>query len=116
MPSPALTPGQAALMDAIEVGDIDRVRRLVAELPGQLDFVDPVGKLSPLQLAIDVGGDAAVQRGVRPDLSIVRLLLDHGASPSFPSARGETPLEIAAGYGWHEAADLLRARGTTSGD
>lgn len=100
------TPWRAELMDAIKRTDIERVRRLLADRQGTLDFVHPGSRLTPLQLAISEQGNS--ERHRRRDPTIVRLLLDAGAAPDFPPDQWFSPL--ARADRWPEVAALLAAR------
>lgn len=100
------TPWRAELMDAIKRTDVDRVRALLVDQDGTLDFIHPGSSLTPLQLAI--GEQRRSRHDHRPrDATIIRLLLDAGAAPDFPPDVWSSPLHRAEG--WPEATKLLRA-------
>ena len=48
------------------------------------------------------GETAFVRAAESSDLAVMRLLLDHGADPSIPTAAKVTALQVAAGIGWVE--------------
>ena len=48
------------------------------------------------------GETAFVRAAESSDLAVMRLLLDHGADPSIPTAVKVTALQVAAGIGWVE--------------
>jgi hypothetical protein len=99
------TPWRADLMDAIKRTDVGRVRALLADQEGTLDFVHLGSCLTPLQLAIEEQGDT--DRHPTRDATIVRLLLAAGAAPDFPPDEWSTPLRKAEG--WPEVTEQLRA-------
>jgi ankyrin repeat protein len=95
---------EAALVVAIRTGDLDSVRRLVAEVPGlAARHLGVAGGRTPLHVATD-------WPGYFPDApTSARILLDAGADPN---ARGvgrtpETPLHWAASTDDVEVADVL---------
>jgi len=77
----------SALLDAVEAGDAERVERLLAAGVDANDREDPDEDL-PLAVAV------ALRR-----IDIVRLLLEAGANPNFPSGPWESVLEFAAHRG-----------------
>jgi ankyrin repeat protein len=93
------------LMDAIEDCDADDVTRIVRD--GDLNVVDDLTGMTPLQLAVDAGADRANQQRVPPDTRIVRLLLSLGASPTLEGRDGVNAADLARAYGWHEVLDLM---------
>jgi ankyrin repeat protein len=63
-----------------------------------LDELDGEG-WAPMHRAVDFDFDSANQAGVLPVLVWTRLLLMLGADPGRRTAAGQTPSDIAAGYG-----------------
>lgn len=92
------TGGEAALIEAVERGQRERVETLLAE------GVNP-------NRAGDVWGRRALIRAVeRGDVELVRLLLDAGADPGL-KGEGTTPLVLAALAGHARIAELLLRAG-----
>lgn len=98
------TPWRSELMDAIKRSDVDRVRSLLADDQGSLDFVHPGSTITPLELAIGEQRRAREQGRAR-DSGILRLLLAAGATADF-SPGAWSPLERAKD--WPEGIKLLR--------
>jgi uncharacterized protein len=48
------------------------------------------------------GATAFLRASQSGDLTLMKLLLDHGADPNIPTVLGVTPLQVAAGIGWVE--------------
>jgi ankyrin repeat protein len=120
--------------DAAALGDVDRLRALLADDPDlarawsadgftALHFAAFMGGAPAVQLLLDAGSDVhAVARNdmrVQPlhsaaalgDVEACRLLLDAGADPNAQQQGGYVPLDEAVFNGKDELADLLRARG-----
>jgi ankyrin repeat protein len=86
--------------EAVQKGDLTRVRALLDADRGLVDRKDPVFGRTPLHWAA---------RGVH--LDILRLLLDRGADPRLTDNSGITALHSVAARGHNEAAGLLLAKG-----
>ena len=98
--------GGADVFIATALGDIDRLRRLLAADPSLVRATDPSENgatargATPLHVAASVGeADAA------------RLLLDLGADPNARSSAGHAPLHYAAMGGHLAVAELLLRHG-----
>jgi ankyrin repeat protein len=96
--------GGVGVHPAAEKGYVDLVRELVTTTDINVNHTNWVG-WTPLLEAI-------VLRDGGPDQQeIVRLLLDHGASPHLTDKYGKTPLELARKLGFEQIAELLTAAG-----
>ena len=92
-------PTETALHRAAEGGDLAAVKALLPALaPGQIDATRKSGATALLIAAAD------------GHLEILRLLLDHGASPKVSLPKGATPLYMAAQNGRTEVVNELLAR------
>lgn len=83
------------LHDAVELGDTNELRRLLATNRAALDQPCPHGRTLL----------AAAARAKRPESA--RALLDLGAKPDARGERGWTPLHVAAMWSTRETAELL---------
>lgn len=99
------TPWRSELMDAVKRTDVERAHRLLAEPDSTIDFVHPGSSCTPLQLAISEQGVIRRYLNPNPDATIVRLLLDAGASPDFTPTSTRSPLDQAER--WPEVRQLL---------
>jgi uncharacterized protein len=120
--------------DAAALGDVDRLRSLLATDPAfvqdwsadgftALHFAAYLGGAESVRVLIDAGADVhAIARNdmrVQPlhsaaalgDVEACRLLLDAGADPNAQQNGGFVPLDEAVFNGNDELAELLRARG-----
>jgi ankyrin repeat protein len=89
------------LQQAIQGGQSEPIATLLEADPCQLEASDPATGYGPLHLA-------AASRHIR----VLRLLLDHGATPADAAGDGDTPaLHVAVRHKNAEAAALLLARG-----
>lgn len=115
------------VIEAIQAGDDDRVRELVAADPSRARAKDQNG-VPALLLARYYGRDVAVEilRGPAEPLTIfeaaavgevARLaeLIDGGGDVDEHAADGFTPLQLAAFFGQAEVVDVLLARGADVG-
>ena len=122
-------PNMASIHEAVEVGDLAEVRRLLEEDPGLLQAPDESGFV-PLMRAVGGGHIEVVayclDRGAEVNHrhgtahvnaafwacshgypAILRLLLDQGADPCVRAITGWTPLAIAAHRGHMEVVAML---------
>ncbi len=86
-----------ALLKAAHEGDLEGVRKAIAE----------GGNVT----ARSGDGWSCLLAAATSDVSLTRLLLDHGADPNVASNRGYTPLMRAAGHGNEEVVRLLLSSG-----
>lgn len=91
--------GDTPLTLAIEMGEIDIVKAVLAASSGNLDY-HSYGGDTPLTMAVSEN---------RRD--IVKLLLDGGASIEYRSAHGDTALILAVWQGMTDVVELLLSRG-----
>lgn len=86
------------LVDAITNEDVVEVKRLVAKNM-DLDCVNIMGE-TPLHIATEIG-----------NLEIIEILIDAGASISFPTFSRETPMIMAIENGNLQVVELLLRKG-----
>lgn len=96
--------GGVGLTPACEKGHINIVRELLTRTDINVNQTNYVG-WTPLLEAIVLNDGGETQQ------AIVRLLLEHGASPHMTDKYGKTPLELAREKGFSEIAELLIASG-----
>ncbi|UGS42492.1 ankyrin repeat domain-containing protein [Pseudocitrobacter corydidari] len=96
--------GGVGLTPACEKGHINIVRELLTRTDINVNQTNYVG-WTPLLEAIVLNDGGETQQ------AIVRLLLEHGASPHMTDKYGKTPLELAREKGFSEIAELLIAAG-----
>lgn len=96
--------GGVGVHPAAEKGYVDLVRELVTTTDINVNHTNWVG-WTPLLEAI------VLRDGGPEQQEIVRLLLDHGASPHLTDKYGRTPLELARKLGFEQIAELLLAAG-----
>ena len=87
------------LIDAINRGDIDEVKKLLARGAPVNEKDDRLGR-TPLIMA-SMNGHAG----------IVKILLEKGADPNTADMEGWTPIRYAHAYGYDEIVKMLRAVG-----
>lgn len=98
--------GQTPLMVGVQgyytsrVGRADLVRMLIARGAAVNDRVESTGRTALFE---------AVQAA--PDLSVVRVMLEHGAAINAQDKRGQTPLYVAVQRGQEEMVALLLTAG-----
>ncbi|ADG66728.1 hypothetical protein Plim_0884 [Planctopirus limnophila DSM 3776] len=97
--------GMPPLYCAIEKGDLSLVKML-CEHGADVNF-QPTVMSSPLHWAVDSEADCARQMGTKPNVEIVRLLLEYGADPNSKNKHG-TPYDMAQRYGFSKACELLK--------
>jgi len=90
---------------AVEDGDAETLARLLAE---GVDPDEVCDNLTLLTHAIDAEGDGALQSGSPLTVHTTAVLLAFGADPQLPGSDGETPMDIAIGYGHDLAVELLQ--------
>jgi ankyrin repeat protein len=67
------------------------------EYPPERRFLTPLGSLSWVDFT---GQTAFLRAALAGDVSVMRLLLEHGADPAIATFAGTTPLMAAAGVNW----------------
>jgi ankyrin repeat protein len=72
----------------VRMKEVPPIRRAMLRITGSLSWVDFTGQTPFLTAALS------------GDLSVMRLLLAHGADPHIPTFEGTTPLMAAAGVNW----------------
>ena len=72
----------------IRTAETPPIRRFILPITGSLEWVDFVG-MTPFIYAARAG-----------DLTVMKLLLEHGANPKIPTFSGTTALMAAAGMNW----------------
>jgi hypothetical protein len=92
--------GSGGIFEAVKAGDLEAVRRLLAEDPSLLNARDAGSGATPLHWAAWSGHAA-----------IVSLLISSGADTSAKNRKGETPLNVAERAGRAEVIRLLRQPG-----
>ena len=95
--------GGVGIHPAAEKGYLELVRELL-QTDVNVNHTNWVG-WTPLLEAIVLGDGGPTQQ------EIIRLLLEHGASPHMTDKYGKTPLELARKLGFQEIASLLVAAG-----
>lgn len=102
---------QVEIVDAIEAGDLERVRALLAQDPSAANAVKMSRRRRGRQFVVET----ALTLAARAKPEIVALLLDAGADPNRATEDGHVPLHAAAEESTEEAgvavARLLLARG-----
>ena len=93
-------PGASMLHWAVDSGDVEQVRRVVAERPGLVNQQHSRGNLAPLHEAVDAGYTA-----------IVQVLIDAGADLNNQRFDGRTPLHMAVSRGSIDIVKALLAAG-----
>lgn len=96
--------GGVGLTPACEKGHIEIVKILLAETDINVNHTNFVG-WTPLLEAIVLNDGGPTQQ------AIVKLLLEHDASPHMTDKYGKTPLELAQEKGFEEIAQLLISAG-----
>lgn len=96
--------GGVGITPASEKGYVEIVRELLTKTEINVNHTNFVG-WTPLLEAIVLNDGGARQQ------EIIKLLLDHGASPHMTDKYGKTPLELANEKGYKEIAGLLIAAG-----
>jgi hypothetical protein len=99
---------------AIQTGDADALRRLIAEQPARANLPIEWGKHSeirthPLHFVSDMLFEGVLERGA--DLPVIEVLLEGGADCNHQAANGETPLIGAASLGAEEVGLRLLEAG-----
>ena len=89
--------GWTVLHNAVEAESATLVEKLV-ESGADLNVRTTDG-WSPLHLAVDVAIDGAIQNNTSPDFSFCKKLVALGARLDAQNERGDTPRDIAVGYG-----------------
>lgn len=109
--TPVLPTPQAGIVDAIEAGDVERVRTILATDPSAANAV----KMSRRRRGRNFVVETALTLAARGKPEIVALLLDAGADPNRATEDGHVPLHAAAEESTEEAgvavARLLLSRG-----
>ena len=72
----------------VRTAETPPIRRFILPITGSLEWVDFVG-MTPFLYAARAG-----------DVTVMKLLLDHGANPKIPTFSGTTALMAAAGMNW----------------
>ena len=72
----------------VRTAETPPIRRFILPITGSLEWVDFVG-MTPFLYAARAG-----------DLTVMKLLLEHGANPKIPTFSGTTALMAAAGMNW----------------
>ncbi len=86
------------------------VNSRIKEHPPERNFITTIGDLSWVDLT---GETPFLRAALSGDLTVMKLLLEHGADPSIATFSGTTPLMAAAGMNWvvkqtfDEGADAL---------
>lgn len=96
--------GGVGITPASEKGHVEIVRELLSKTDINVNHTNFVG-WTPLLEAIVLNDGGAKQQ------EIIKLLLDHGASPHMTDKYGKTPLQLANEKGYKEIAQLLIAAG-----
>jgi len=99
------------LMNAIEFGDIQRVRSVVARL--QESELAQWALDQPVNAALETPLHVAVRKA---NFMVAKVLLDSGASPLRRNLRGDTPSQCFMLPRWSRASQLSRSTATQAGE
>jgi len=106
---PNLTPKGgfwSAIQNAVENQNL-KLLKLLVEKGGDVNLSDSNG-FTLLHLSVDTEADSAYQAEVIPSSNITKFLLESGANVDVKDQSGQTPFDIAEGYGYKEAMELLK--------